>query len=125
MELVMATENFQKMIIWQKAMDVTENVYFLCNKLPNIELYALQNQMKRAAVSIPSNIAEGQGRKTSKEFAYFLSIARGSKAELETQLLLCVRLGYLSSEDISITMTLLEEISKMTATLIKKLSSKL
>ena len=116
----MAVENYQKMIVWQKAMDVTVMVYSLCRKLPNTELYALQNQMKRAAVSIPSNIAEGQSRTSNREFAHYLSMARGSKAELETQLLLCVKLDYLTSTDISKTMKLLEEISKMLAALIKK-----
>ena len=108
-------------------MATTVAVYKLCRKLPKTELYGLQNQMKRAAVSIPSNIAEGQSRPSKKEFAYFLSIAKGSRAELETQLLLCVRLGFLADTDISETIALLEEISKMLTALIKNLvqSSKL
>ena len=78
--------------------------------------------MKRAAVSIPSNIAEGQSR-GQKEFVQFLKIARGSRAELETQLMICTYLKFLTDTDIESAMSLLEEISKMTSALIKKLSS--
>jgi len=107
------------MIVWQKSMDVVEMVYSICRKLPKSELYAIQDQMKRAAVSIPSNIAEGQSRSSTKEFAHFLTIARGSRAELETQLLLCVRLGFLVESDIYEVIMVLEEISKMIASLIR------
>ena len=118
-------DNYQKMIVWQKAMDVTVMVYSLCRKLPKSEMYALQDQMKRASVSVPSNIAEGQARNSKKEFIQFLSIAKGSKAELETQLLLCIKLGYLIDSDISEAMKSLSEISKMLSALIKNLHSKL
>ena len=97
-------------------------VYRLCEKLPKTELYSLQDQMKRAAVSIPSNIAEGQAR-GSKEFIQFLKIARGSRAELETQLLICVHLKFLSDADIDLALSTMEEISKMTLALMKKLKS--
>ena len=120
----MDIENYQKMIVWQKAMDVVVITYSLCRKLPKTELYALQNQMKRAAVSIPSNIAEGQARNSDKEFIQFLAIAKGSRAELETQLILCTRLNYLAKSDITEVMSILEEISKMLSALIKNLSSK-
>jgi len=79
--------------------------------------------MRRAAISIPSNIAEGQARNSAKEFLKFLSIAKGSKAELETQLTLCVEIKYLTQEDISSVMSLLEEIGKMLNSLICKLSN--
>ncbi|NLJ77608.1 MAG: four helix bundle protein [Peptococcaceae bacterium] len=105
-------------------MELAVIVYRLCEKLPKAELYSLQDQMKRAAVSIPSNIAEGQARGT-REFIQFLRIARGSRAEVETQLLLCVQLKFLSDTDIESALNLLTEISKMTATLIKNLSSQL
>jgi len=80
-----------------------------------------QIQMRRATVSIPSNIAEGQGRSTVKDYIHYLTIARGSKSELETQLLICVRIGYLSNEDISLSMGKLTEISKMINSLILEL----
>jgi four helix bundle protein len=79
--------------------------------------------MRRAAVSIPSNIAEGQARNSTKEFLQFLAIAKGSKAELETQLLLCVKVGYLVDSDISEVMNLLQEVGKMLGALTKTLTT--
>ncbi len=104
---------YKDLIIWQKAMEVAKNVYVLVKKLPKDETYALSDQMRRAAVSIPSNIAEGQGRAYNRSFSQFLSIASGSALELETQLQLCVMIQYLSQEDIQPTMDLLEEIERM------------
>ncbi len=98
-------------------------IYLLIKQLPREELFALSSQMRRAAISIPSNIAEGQARNSTKEFLQFLSIAQGSKAELETQLILCVEINYLSLNDISPIMTLLDEIGKMLSALIAKLST--
>ena len=120
----MSVESYKELIVWQKAMDLTAGVYKLTQKLPKEELYGLSNQMRRAAVSIPSNIAEGQSRNSSKEFCQFLSIARGSKSELETQLQLCVKIGYLGDSDITSLMELLEEISKMLVALIKTVGSR-
>ncbi len=108
-------------MVWQKAMDVAKQIYLLVRELPKEETYALSDQMRRAVVSIPSNIAEGQARNSTKEFAHFLSIANGSRAELETQLLLCVGIGYFSEDEVSEVMTQLQEIGKM----LNKLSSKL
>ena len=84
--------------VWQRAMDLVEEIYKITALFPKDELYALTNQMRRAAVSVPSNIAEGAARNGSKEFLYFLSIARGSLSELETQLQIAVRLGYMKKE---------------------------
>ena len=92
-------------------MDLTVQVYSLVKMLPNEEAYVLANQMRRAAVSIPSNIAEGQSR-GDKEFMHFLKVAKGFRAELETQLLICERLGYLATQDIESALEALEEISK-------------
>lgn len=83
-------------MVWQKSMDMTANVYQLTQKLPDKERYNLISQINRSAVSVPSNIAEGSGRNTKKEFAHFLSIALGSCFELETQLLLPTKINYLS-----------------------------
>ncbi len=112
---------YKDLIIWQKAMEVAKNVYVLVKKLPKDETYALSDQMRRAAVSIPSNIAEGQGRAYNRSFSQFLSIARGSALELETQLQLCVMIQYLSQEDIQPTMDLLEEIERMIHSIKRKL----
>jgi len=113
--------SYKGLLVWQKAMELTAVIYKLVKKLPKEELYSLSDQMRRAAVSIPSNIAEGQDRNTKKEFIYFLTIARGSKAELETQLLICVKIGYLIEEEILEAMTLSTEIGKMLTSLINKL----
>lgn len=116
-------ENYQKLEVWKKSIDLVEQVYILVRKLPREETYALSDQMRRAAVSIPSNIAEGQSR-GSREFIQFLKVARGSRAELETQLLICERLNYLTHTDIESSLNLLEEISKMLSSLIMRLGSK-
>lgn len=78
-------QSIQDLIVWQKAMDLVIEVYNLVKELPKEEQYALSDQMIRAAVSIPSNIAEGQSRNSTKEFIQFLSVAKGSNAELQTQ----------------------------------------
>jgi len=117
----MTVQNYRELNVWQKAMDLTAEIYMLAKKLPKEETYALSDQMRRAAVSIPSNIAEGQARNSTKEFIQFLSIAKGSNAELETQLLLCVKIGYLIDTDIKQSMQMIEEIRKMILSLMKKL----
>ncbi len=89
--------DYQKLEAWQMAMGLVEEVYQCTQKFPGEELFGLTSQVRRAVVSIPSNIAEGASRAGSKEFLQFLHIARGSAAELETQLLLSERLGYLSA----------------------------
>ena len=81
------------------------------------EMFGLTSQMRRAAVSIASNIAEGEGRKSKKEFSHFLAIALGSKAELETQLLLCEKVGLVKKDDSLTTLSLLNEVGKMLASL--------
>jgi len=117
----MAIQTYKELIVWQKSMDLTSLVYQTTKKLPKDELYSMTNQMRRAAVSIPSNIAEGQARHSTKEFIQFLRIAQGSKAELETQLLLCLKIGYLIDSDTKEIMNLLQEIGKMLTALIVKL----
>jgi len=118
----MEESNFRRLVVWQKAMELTAVIYQLVKKLPKEELYSLSDQMRRAVVSIPSNIAEGRERNTDKEFVHFLKIARGSKAELETHLLICVKSNYLTETDISEAMNLLTETGKMLNTLINKLT---
>lgn len=117
----MAIQNYQELIVWNKAMDLVTEVYALCKLLPKEELFALSNQMRRAVVSVPSNIAEGQQRMSAREFIRFLGIARGSNGELQTQLLICTRLSYLSKEQIHCALTLSYEIAKMITALIRSL----
>jgi four helix bundle protein len=104
---------FRDLKVWQAAMCLAEEVYRLSGQFPKHEIYGLASQLQRAAVSIPSNIAEGQARNSSKEFHHFLGIARGSLAELETQLMLAQRLGYLAEEKVSPTLDKAEEVGKM------------
>ncbi len=87
--------NYNNLQIWQEAMDIVEIIYRTTNHFPAEEKYGLCSQMNRAAVSIPSNIAEGAGRNTDKEFSHFISIAMGSMYELHTQIILCERIGYI------------------------------
>ena len=94
----MAVKNYRELIAWQKAMDLVELVYQETKTFPKEELYGLTSQIRRAAVSVPSNIAEGQARKSTAEFLNFLSIAQGSRAEMETQTILARRLGYVTNE---------------------------
>jgi len=117
----MEKSSYRGLIVWQKAMDLTAVIYELVKKLPKEELFGLSSQMRRAVVSITTNIAEGQDRNTNKEFIHFLTISRGSKAELETLLLICVKVGYLTETDISPAMSLSTEVGKMLTSLINKL----
>ncbi|WP_295072229.1 four helix bundle protein [Ruminococcus sp.] len=116
--------SYRELIVWQKSMQLVKAVYALLETLPKKELFALDSQMRRAVVSIPSNIAEGQGRNTAKEFVHFLSIARGSKFELETQILICIELGYFSSRSAEKSLKLCDEIGEMINSIIVKLNSK-
>ncbi len=118
----MGAKNFKDLIVWQKSMDLVAEVYKLVRLLPNEELYVLSSQMRRSAISIPSNIAEGQKRRTDKEFATFLSYAKGSNAELQTQIMLCSRLGFLNVDRINNVLDLTVEIDKMLESFILKLN---
>ena len=121
----MYLQSYKEFTVWQRAMELAAEVYRLAGLLPKFETYGLAYQMRRAAVSIPSNIAEGQGRNSTKEFINFLAIARGSQNELETQLLLCVKLEYFKQAEVSIALDLCLEVSKMLNVLIKKLRASL
>ncbi|MDE6478996.1 MAG: four helix bundle protein, partial [Muribaculaceae bacterium] len=98
---IMVNSDFRQLSVWQKAMDISEEIYDLIDTLPGKERFALCDQMRRCVISIPSNIAEGQRRNSNKEFIHFLSISRGSAAELQTQLLLCQRFRYSDEHCIS------------------------
>jgi four helix bundle protein len=115
-------ESFKDLIVWQKAMDFADEVYRLTKLFPKEELYSLTNQIRRAVVSIPSNIAEGKDRHAIAEYLHFLSIAKGSLAEVETQLLLAVRFGYITEAQAGEAFQLREEISRMLVSLRSKLS---
>jgi four helix bundle protein len=106
----MALKSYKDLIAWQKAMDLVVAVYRVSSAFPKEETYGLTAQLRRASISIPSNIAEGQGRRNDKEFCRFLSIAHGSLREAETQIILARRLNY---TDESTTSGLLESASEV------------
>ena len=120
----MAVRNYRELIAWQKAMDLVEQVYQATKQFPREELYGLTSQLRRAVVSMPSNIAEGQGRSSTKEFQNFLSIAHGSLREVETQLLIAQRLDYLTNDQLTPLMELAAEVSRLTNGLLNSLASK-
>ena len=120
----MAYSHFTELLVWKKAMRLSKLTYELAKLLPKEELFALTSQMKRAAISIPSNIAEGSSRNTTKDYIHFLSIARGSNSELWTQFLLCNDLQYLTSEQTAEAISICIELSKMLNSMIVKLSEK-
>ncbi|MBP7837288.1 four helix bundle protein [Candidatus Saccharibacteria bacterium] len=118
----MATYSFRDLTVWQRAMKLTEDIYISIQALPKTELYALSDQMKRCAVSVPSNIAEGQKRLNRKETIQFSGIALGSLAELQTQLIRCQKIYSL---DVDHLVDECDQIGKMLTALIKALRSKL
>jgi len=95
--------NHKDLIVWQKGIELVLLVYKITKSFPKEELYALADQMKRSSVSIPSNIAEGFGRHSDKDFIRFLNISRGSLFELQTQLEISYRLGFINSKDFELT----------------------
>lgn len=107
---------FKDLRIWNKSIDLVVDIYQFCPNLPEDEKFGLNSQMKRSAISIPSNIAEGYGRYSDKELIHFLHIANGSLAELETQLIICERLGMIHKDKF-------EEFENKIADLNKTLSS--
>ncbi len=106
----MKVKSYRELIAWQKAMDLVETVYRLTARFPKEEMYGLTAQLRRCAVSVPSNVAEGQGRRSTREFLSFLSIAYGSLCEVETQTLIAERLGYVSAKE---THELLEQAAEV------------
>jgi four helix bundle protein len=92
--------SFRDLDVWKLAIELAKNIYKITNKFPNSETYGLTSQLRRSGISIPSNIAEGQGRNSAKEFNQFLAIALGSLAELETQLIIAKEVNCLANEDL-------------------------
>lgn len=120
----MNSKTYMDLQVWKKSMDLVECVYALTKDLPKEEQFGLISQLRRAAISIPSNIAEGYTRSSTKDYIRFLSIARGSAAELETQLLICNRLSYLDTKQTQSAFELNNEILKMLCAIILKLENK-
>ena len=106
-------QSYKQLIVWQKSMDLVEMIYKITDSFPKSELYGLISQIRRSAVSIPSNIAEGYGRTSPKDYGQFYTIAYGSLLELETQLTISYRLGFVIKQELDQIFSLIEEISKM------------
>ena len=113
--------DYKELIVWNKSMELVELVYKLTKTFPKDEYFGLRSQIRRSALSIPSNIAEGNCRRTKGEYIQFLSIANGSKGELETQVILAHRLGFINSNNFKLLINQIIEISKMLYALMKSL----
>jgi len=114
-------KSYKELIVWQKSIKLVKEIFILTNKFPKSELYGLVSQMRRAAVAIPSNIAEGYGRKSSKEYAQFYSISYGSALELETQIIISKELSFTPLENFGKVDMLLEEVSRMLNSMISQM----
>jgi four helix bundle protein len=120
-----SVQHYRELIVWQKAITLVKETYRATSNFPKTEIYALTNQIRRAAVSIPSNIAEGQGRNSTRDFLHFLSVAQGSLMELETQIIIAEQLGYLDKPQQDILLEYAAEVSRMLSGLRNSLNKKL
>jgi four helix bundle protein len=118
------TRSYKDLVVWQKGIALAKLVYGLTQSFPSEEKFGIVAQMRRAAVSVPSNIAEGQARRTTGEFIQFLSHAEGSVAELDTQLILSIELNFCSSAAADTAFRLISEIRRMLNALRRKLSAR-
>ena len=114
-------ESYQDLIVWQKAMKLAEDCYRLTASFPKSEMFAMTSQIRRAAVSVPANIAEGWGRQTTGEYLQFVRVAQGSLKELETLLILSVRVGLLKPEMTAASQQQVADISRLLISLIGSL----
>ena len=117
----MRVQSFRDLIVWQRAIELSLAIYALTKSFPKDELFGLTSQLRRAGVSIPSNIAEGQSRATTGEFKQFLAIARGSNAEVQTQLVLVRHLGFAPEEPVQRCEALSLEVARLLNGLLAKL----
>ncbi|MEN8262749.1 MAG: four helix bundle protein [Nitrospirota bacterium] len=116
--------NYKELKVWQRAYNLCLMIYKITKEFPKEEIYTLTSQIRRAAISVPSNIAEGYGRKSTLEYTRFLYIAYGSNCELETQILLSLDLGYIKSDKSNNIQKDIKEVERMLKALIKSLESK-
>jgi len=122
--LTAEVRSYRDLLVWQKSMDLVVASYELARKLPQHERFGLTSQIERAAVSIPSNIAEGHSRKHTGDYLHHLSMARGSLSELETHFLIAVRIGYLPPEGVHSVLKASDELGRMLSGLIQKLRTR-
>jgi four helix bundle protein len=124
-ETVVSGQTYRDLTVWQKAIDLVESVYRTTQGWPKEELYGLTNQVRRAAVSVPSNVAEGQGRHSPKEFLHHLSIAEGSLHEVETHLLISYRLRYIDEASCDALMYRTAKVGRLLHGLVRHLTARL
>lgn len=115
--MVTRVQSHRDLVVWQQAMDLVVRVYQLAEAFPHREMYRLTSQITRAAVSVPANIAEGNARGSTRDYANFLTISKGSLMETETYIILAVRLGYVTEGTAAPVLALIAQISKMLTTL--------
>ncbi len=116
--------NYQDLLVWQKGIKLVKVIYQMTQTFPAEEKFGLVSQLRRAAVSVPSNVAEGQARRTTGEFIQFVSHAEGSLAELHTQLIIATELGYCTSSNAHAALDLISELQRMLNALRRKLDQK-
>lgn len=114
---------YKDLLVWQKGIEIVKEIYLICKDLPKDEVFGLQSQMKRAAISIPSNIAEGYGRNYTQNYIQFIKIARGSLLELETQIIISKELDMISEDKFDKIINLITEENKMLNAFIKSISN--
>jgi len=119
----MKIKSYKDLNIWKRSIVVVEDIYKITKNFPKEEIYGLTSQLRRSAVSIPSNVAEGFARFHNKEYRQFLFISLGSCAELSTQIIIALRLGYFENKEANQLLNEIDEVSKMTMSLIKKLNT--
>ena len=120
----MTYKDYKDLIVWQKGIELVKSIYEIVNCFPKEDIYALSSQMRRSAISIPSNIAEGYKRNSDKDFIHFLTIANGSLAELETQLIIAIELKMISIEQAKPAIDLCREVGKMLNSFINTLKQR-
>jgi len=116
-------KTYQNLLVWQKGIEIVKMAYSLCRQMPKEELFALQSQIKRASVSVPSNIAEGYGQEYTKNYLRFLKIARGSLYELETQMIIARDLNFIEDGEFQSISNLMIEENKMLNAFIRSIES--
>ncbi len=115
-------KNFKKLLVWQKGIELTKEIYKISKLLPDSEKYGIISQIRRASVSIPSNIAEGSSRNSEKDYRRFLEIALGSAYELETLLIIIAGLEYLNSKETDVILGIIIEVQKMLTSFMNKMN---
>lgn len=120
----MAVKSHRDLLVWQKSIHLVKAIYSLTGKWPATEQFGLTSQIRRAAVSVPSNIAEGHGRRSQREFAKYLNIAHGSLMEVETQLVIASELNYLNKSELDNCLAITSEIGRMIFGVLNSISGK-